>query len=99
MNIAINQIQARCKKIELNETNCELLNMVCACLVNLWISSAVAAKSPTGSVSANGYKICKNSKEQVHHAKQLFDHWRGCAAHLLVDEGFAFFAQKEMMTA
>ena len=97
IDIAINQIQSICKKIELNEANNELLNMVCACLVNYWITSSNAINEPTGSIKANGYSINKNSKEQTLLAQKLFDHWRSRAAHLLIDEGFAFFTQKELI--
>ena len=97
IDIAINQIKSRCKKIELDEPNTNLLNMVCACLVNLWLNCADASTSPTGTIKANGYRISKNSKEQIAIAKKLFDHWRSCAAHLLIDEGFAFYTQKELI--
>ena len=97
VDIAINQIQSRCKKTQLDETSSNLLNLVCACLVNLWLNYEDATTDPTGTLKANGYSISKNSKEQLLLAKKLFDQWRSCAAHLLVDEGFTFFAQKGLV--
>lgn len=97
VDIAMNQIQSRCKKTTLSENSNNLLDMVCACLVNLWLNYEDATNSPTGTLKANGYSINKNSKDQLTIAKKLFDQWRSCAAHLLIDEGFTFFAQKGLM--
>ncbi len=91
--IAINFIKSKLKNKK-DEKN-EILTMLCASLVNLWITAQICANSPTGSFSGNGYKIKKNSKKQLEIAKKLFEGWRATAASLLIDEGFSFFSTKE----
>ena len=96
-NIAINQVQARCKK-NVNEKDIPVLTMLCAAMLNLWTSLSKSNCDPTGRFSGNGYSISKDSKKQVEIANCLFDRWRVEAAHLLVDEGFAFFSSKEALS-
>lgn len=91
--IAINFIKSKLKNKK-DEKN-EILTMLCASLVNLWITAQICANSPTGSFAGNGYKIKKNSKKQLEIAKKLFEGWRATAASLLIDEGFSFFSTKE----
>lgn len=95
-NIAVNQVQARCKK-DTNEKDIAVLTMLCAAMVNLWTSLSKSNSDPTGRFSGNGYSISKDSKKQIEIANCLFDRWRVEAAHLLVDEGFAFFSSKEVL--
>lgn len=97
VDLAINQIKSRCKQKKYSEHENETLNMVCASLVNLWINTSFAAHEFNGAFKANGYYIKKNSKAQIAYAKKLFDQWRSCAANLLIDDGFAFFTQKELV--
>ena len=91
--IAINLISAKLKDKKLKEN--DALLMLCASLVNLWITTETCANSPTGSFSGNGYRIRKDSKKQLKLAKKLFETWRAICSFLLVDEGFSFFAVKE----
>lgn len=95
-NIAINQVESRCRK-DVNEKDIPVLTMLCAAMVNLWISLSQANNYPTGRFSGNGYSISKDSKKQIESANCLFDRWRVEASHLLVDEGFAFFSSKEAL--
>lgn len=95
-NIAINQVEARCKK-SVNEKDIPVLTMLCAAMINLWTSLSKSNSDPTGKFSGNGYSISKDSKKQIEIANCLFDRWRIEAAHLLVDEGFAFFSSKEAL--
>ena len=94
-NVAINQVEARCKK-SVNEKDIPVLTMLCAAMINLWTNLSKANSDPTGRFSGNGYSISKDSKKQIEVANCLFDRWRVEAAHLLVDEGFAFFSSKEV---
>lgn len=91
--IAINFIKSKLKN-KRDEKN-EILTMLCASLVNLWITTQICANSPSGSFAGNGYKIKKDSKKQLSMAKKLFEGWRATAASLLIDEGFSFFSTKE----
>ncbi len=93
ISIAINFIKSKLKNKR--EENNEILTMLCASLVHLWITAQICANSPSGSFAGNGYKIKKNSKKQLEIAKKLFENWRAIAASLLVDEGFSFFSTKE----
>ncbi len=97
VDIVILQVKSRCKPIKLDENKNQILNMVCACLVNLWLHLSSAANNATERFSANGYSVSKNSDKQVKHAKKLFDEWRSYAASILLDEGFAFFAPKDVI--
>lgn len=91
--IAINFIEAKLRK-DVDKNN-EIILILCAALVNLWITMEKCSTQNTTSFSANGYNIKKDSKKQCFLAKKLFDHWRATAANMLVDEGFSFFAIKE----
>lgn len=95
-NIAINQVEARCRK-DVNEKDIPILTMLCAATINLWTSLSNSSSDPTGRFSGNGYSISKDSKKQIEIANCLFDRWRVEAAHLLIDEGFAFFSSKEAL--
>ncbi len=95
-NVAINQVEARCKK-DICEKDIPVLTMLCAAMINLWTSLSNSNSDPTGRFSGNGYSISKDSKKQIEIANCLFDRWRVEAAHLLVDEGFAFFSSKEAL--
>ena len=99
VDIVILQVESRRKPIELDENKNQILNMVCACLVNLWLHLSNAANNSTERFSANGCSINKNSDKQIKNAKKLFDEWRSFAASLLVDEGFAFFAPQGAFSA
>ena len=46
-NVAINQVEARCKK-SVNEKDIPVLTMLCAAMINLWISLSKANSDPTG---------------------------------------------------
>lgn len=94
-NVAINQVEAKCKK-NVNEKDIPILTMLCASMINLWTSLSKASSDPTGRFSGNGYSVSKDSKKQVEIANCLFDRWRVEAAHILIDEGFAFFSSKEV---
>ncbi len=95
-NIAINQVEARCKK-DVNEKDIPILTMLCAAMINLWTSLSNSNTDPTGRFSGNGYSISKDSKKQVEIANRLFDRWRVEASYILIDEGFAFFSSKEAL--
>ena len=97
-NIAINQVESRCKK-DISEKDTPVLIMLCAAMLNLWTSLSKSNNDPTGRFSGNGYSISKDSKKQVEIANCLFDRWRVEAAHLLIDEGFAFFSSKEALNS
>lgn len=97
-NIAINQVESRCKK-DISEKDTPILIMLCAAMLNLWTSLSKSNNDPTGRFSGNGYSISKDSKKQVEIANCLFDRWRVEAAHLLIDEGFAFFSSKEALNS
>lgn len=97
VDIAINQVQVLCKNIKkLNDNQNATLNMVCACLVNLWIASSNAARSSTETFKTNRLYIKTNTKLNLKNAKKLFDRWRSYAAPILIDDGFAFFTTKEL---
>lgn len=68
-----------------------ILNMLAAALVNLWASNANASSSSSGSFAAGGYSITKDSSAEINAAKTEFDRWRAECAHLLIDDGFAFY--------
>lgn len=91
--IAINHITAKLKDEKFAKEDAVL--MLCASLVNLWITTEICANSPTGSFSGNGYRIRKDSRKQLKLAKKLFETWRAICAYFLTDEGFSFFAVKE----
>ncbi|MDE5600290.1 MAG: hypothetical protein K2I60_01595 [Oscillospiraceae bacterium] len=93
--LAASQVEAQCKS-DVVPSKEPVLVMLCAALVNLWANLASASNDPSGRFSGNGYSITKNSKSQMQTAQALFDRWRIEAAGLLVDEGFAFFASKEI---
>lgn len=93
ISIAINFIKSKLKK-KTDENN-DILTMLCASLVNLWITTQICTNSPTGSFAGNGYKIRKDSRKQIEIAKKFFESWRATAASLLVDEGFSFFSTRE----
>ncbi len=93
----MNQVQSLCRKIKLKQSDSLVLNMVCASLVNLWLTMANLNSNSIDSLSVNGYTIKKNQNKQVILAKKLFDEWRSKAAHLLIDEGFAFFTPMEQL--
>lgn len=93
IEIAINCVETKLNRK--SDKGKDILNHLCAALVNLWITMEICATSASGSFAGNGYKIKKNTKKQFYFAKKMFDHWRSTAANFLVDEGFSFFAIKE----
>lgn len=98
IEIVILQVESRRKPMKKPDIKKDqILNMVCACLVNLWLHLSSAANNTTERFSANGYTISKNYDKQIKHAKKLFDEWRASAAPLLIDEGFSFFAPKDVI--
>lgn len=93
--IAAYKIEKSLKNPEIQSQDKSLLETVAGCLVNLWICSARATSSPSGSFSGNGFTISKNALSEISCAKKLLDEWRATASNLLIDENFVFLSTKE----